>query len=146
MFLHVPSANLKACYYQIVADALERDQLYGLTDETTIGQLANIQYEIDSHGRLKIESKEEAKKRGASSLDRAEALMLALCRPYQKFEYYSIRDLPRLRSKSTERAAVTIHPYFGFDDLGEDDGIDQRDRWAGSVEKRRWPRGRVGWG
>src|SRR5208282_4828332 len=42
VFLHVPSANLKACYYQIVADALERDQVYGLTDETTIGQLANI--------------------------------------------------------------------------------------------------------
>ena len=44
------------------------------------------------------------------------------------------------------QAAVAIHPYFGFDDLGEDDGIDQRDRWMGSFGKRRWPRGRVCWG
>jgi phage terminase large subunit len=92
--------NLKASYYQNVADTLERDQLYGLTDETTIGQLANIQYEIDSHGRVKIESKEDARKRGASSFDRAEALMLALCKPYQKFEYLTVRDLARLRAEA----------------------------------------------
>ena len=34
--------NLKACFYQELADALERDQIEGLTDETTIGQLAGL--------------------------------------------------------------------------------------------------------
>jgi hypothetical protein len=69
-----------------------------LTDERTIGQLAGILYEIDSQGRLRIESKEQARARGFLSPDRAEALMLALCKPPQKFEYFSVRDLPQLRS------------------------------------------------
>ena len=138
-------ANVKASMYQALADAFERDQVEGLTDETTIGQLAGILTEFDSHGRLTIESKEEARKRGASSFDRAEALMLALGKPYQKFEFYTIHDLRRLTSKSTGPASVMSHPYFGFDDLGDDDGDDERDPWAGLVGKRRWPRGRVCW-
>ena len=56
-------------------------------DEETIGQLSNILYEVDSQGRMKIESKEDARKRGVTSPDRADALMLALCKPYEKFEY-----------------------------------------------------------
>ena len=99
--------NLKAGFYQTLADAFERDQVEGLTDETTIGQLAGLLYELDSHGRMKIESKEKARERGVPSPDRADALMLALCKPRQKFEYYSARDLPRLRSGSgAERRAL----------------------------------------
>lgn len=93
-------ANTKACYYQELADAFEKDQVEGLTDERTLGQLAGILYEIDSSGRLRIESKEQARTRGFLSPDRAEALMLALCRPPQKMEYLTLRDLPRLRSGS----------------------------------------------
>ena len=48
--------------------------------------------------RIKIESKEKARERGVPSPDRAEALMLALCKPPQTFEYYSVRDLPYLSS------------------------------------------------
>ena len=92
--------NLRAEFYQTLADAFERDQVEGLIDETTIGQLAGLLYELDSHGRMKIESKEKARERGVPSPDRADALMLALCKPRQKFEYYSARDLPRLRSGS----------------------------------------------
>jgi len=84
--------NLKACYYQALADAFEHEQVEGLTDEATIGQLAGLLTEFDSHGRMKIESKEDARKRGVPSPDRAEALMLALGKPLQKMEYYSIRD------------------------------------------------------
>ena len=76
--------NLKACYYQSIADAFERDQIEGLTDEMTIGQLAGLLYEIDSQGRMKIESKERARERGVPSPDRAEALMLALGKPREK--------------------------------------------------------------
>src|ERR1019366_8276345 len=59
--------NLRACFYQELADAFERDQIEGLLDETTIGQLAGLLYEFDSHGRLKIESKEKARERGVPS-------------------------------------------------------------------------------
>jgi hypothetical protein len=59
--------NLKASFYQELADAFERDQ---------VGQLAGLRYEIDSQGRMKIESKEKARERGVPSPDRAEALML----------------------------------------------------------------------
>jgi len=84
--------NLKAQYYHELADALERDELQGLQDDVTIGQLAEIVYEIDAHGRIKVESKESARERGVPSPDRAEALMLALCKPPQKFEYYPVRQ------------------------------------------------------
>jgi phage terminase large subunit len=79
--------NLKAFAYQSLADLLERDQVDGLTDEETIAQLACIRRELDSHGRTKIESKEQARGRGEPSPDRAEALMLAVCKPPQKYEY-----------------------------------------------------------
>jgi hypothetical protein len=75
--------NLRACFYQELADAFERDQVEGLLDETTIGQLAGLLYEFDSQGRMKIESKEKARERGIVSPDRADALMLALCKPYE---------------------------------------------------------------
>ena len=47
-------------------------------DDTTIGQLAGILYEINSHGQQLIEPKKKAAERGVPSPDRAEALMLAL--------------------------------------------------------------------
>ena len=108
--------NLKACFYQALADAFEHDQVEGLTDEATIGQLAGILTEFDSHGRMKIESKEDARKRGVPSPDRAEALMLALCKPPQKFECYTVDDLPRLRSQRG-------------DDFDEDDLHGRRGSW-----------------
>ena len=69
-------ANEKARRYQNLADAFERE-IDGLTDEMTIGQLSDIRYEIDSRGRMRIESKQKARSRRASP-DRAEALMLAI--------------------------------------------------------------------
>jgi hypothetical protein len=64
-------ANQKAQFYQSLADAFEHDQIDGLTDDATIGQLADIMYETDSHGRMKIEPKEKARQRGVRSPDRA---------------------------------------------------------------------------
>jgi hypothetical protein len=70
--------NLKACFYQTLADAFERDQVQGLIDEETIGQLSGLLYELDSQGRIRIEAKEKARARGVPSPDRADALMLAI--------------------------------------------------------------------
>ena len=69
--------NYKAQLYQNLADAFERNQIDGLTDDATVGQLASMLYEIDSRGRIRIEPKEKARQRGVPSPDRAEALMLA---------------------------------------------------------------------
>jgi phage terminase large subunit len=70
--------NLRACFYQALADAFERDQVEGLIDEETIGQLSGILYELDSQGRIRIEAKDKARARGVPSPDRADALMLAI--------------------------------------------------------------------
>jgi phage terminase large subunit len=130
--------NLKAQYYQEMADAFERGEVQGLRDDVTIGQLAGILYEVDSHGRIKIESKESARARGIPSPDRAEALMLALCKPPQKLEWISVRDLGRMRSgprPSDDYDWSYPARGFGFRDLGPDDGSDD------VPKRRRWPRG-----
>jgi len=95
--------NLKASLYQTLADAFERDQIDGLTDEETIGQLAGIRWELDSHGRIGIESKEQARKRGLPSPDRADALMLAIGKPPPEYKFYPIPDRQQTRSRSFER-------------------------------------------
>jgi hypothetical protein len=51
---------------------------------------------------MKIEPKEKARARGVPSPDRAEALMLALFKPPQRYEYCSIRGLPRLRREADD--------------------------------------------
>ena len=65
-------------FYQALADAFERDQVEGLIDEETIGQLSGVLYELDSQGSMRIEAKDKARARGVPSPDRADALMLAI--------------------------------------------------------------------
>jgi phage terminase large subunit len=146
--------NLKACFYQGLADAFERDQVEGLTDDTTVGQLAGIVYELDSQGRMKIESKEQARARGVLSPDRAEALMLALCKPPQKIEFYSIRDLPRMSSQA-KSSPLDDWRYpvsgFGFRERDDDDddyavlGRSRLDGWAPGSLARQLTRRRGTW-
>lgn len=121
--------NLKAQYYQEMADAFERGEVQGLRDDVTIGQLAGILYEVDSHGRIKIESKESARAHGIASPDRAEALMLALCKPPQKYEWHSIRELGRFRSDTNDKTAPKgppPHPFWGFSEKPSDPAEDMR--------------------
>ena len=120
--------NLKASYYQALADAFEHDQIEGLTDETTIGQLAGILTEFDSRGRIRIESKEDTRKRGVPSPDRAEALMLAVGEAPRLYEFISIRDFerPKLRGQAAR-------------DAYEDQMNDYRR--LGLSRFRRWPKG-----
>ena len=70
-------SNLKAeVYWQFRQRAMSGD-LAGLTDEKAIAQLAGILYSHNSRGQIVIESKEDARKRGVKSPDRAEAIILA---------------------------------------------------------------------
>ena len=59
------------------APALRGGDIAGLTDELAIAQLASIRYRHNARGQVEIESKDEARKRGVKSPDRAEAIMLA---------------------------------------------------------------------
>ena len=47
-------------------------------DEVLFSQLVAPRYSFNSQGRIKVESKDEMKKRGLRSPDRADALMLTL--------------------------------------------------------------------
>lgn len=69
--------NLKAELYWALRERFRDGLISGLHDQTAVGQLAGLRYQHDGRGRVKIESKEDARKRGVKSPDRAEALMLA---------------------------------------------------------------------
>jgi phage terminase large subunit len=73
-------ANLKAELYWGLRRRFQAQEVGGLTDERTIGQLAGIRYRHTARGQVEIERKEDARKRGVKSPDRAEAVMLALAR------------------------------------------------------------------
>jgi len=70
-------ANLKAEEYCGLRRRFETGDISGPMDERTIGQLAGIRYKHNSRGQVVIESKDDARKRGVKSPDRAEAVMLA---------------------------------------------------------------------
>lgn len=78
-------ANAKAEYYWGLRERFHVGDVVGITDETTIGQLAGIRYKPNSRGQTTIESKDEARKRGVRSPDRAEAVMLAFASPGQPY-------------------------------------------------------------
>lgn len=77
-------ANKKAECYWALREMIVSRELLGLEPmvdgqktKLITSQLASIRYKHDSRGRVLIESKEEARKRGVKSPDWAEALMLA---------------------------------------------------------------------
>jgi hypothetical protein len=69
--------NLKAELYWDLRERFEKGEVSGLNDEQAISQLATIRYSYSPRGQLLIESKEDARRRGIKSPDRAEAFMLA---------------------------------------------------------------------
>lgn len=70
-------ANLKAEAYWAFQQRLAEGDVAGLVDEEALGQLAGIRYKHNARGQVVIESKEDARKRGVESPDRAEAVILA---------------------------------------------------------------------
>jgi phage terminase large subunit len=68
---------LKDQLYWGLRQRCEAGDIAGLTDELAIAQLASIRYRHNARGQVEIESKDEARKRGVKSPDRAEAIMLA---------------------------------------------------------------------
>jgi phage terminase large subunit len=72
--------NLKAESHWGLRERMERGDVCGLDDLETEAQLSALLYGATPSGKTEIESKENARKRGQSSPDRAEALVMAFCR------------------------------------------------------------------
>lgn len=60
-----------------VRDLLQEGGIELMNDEDLIGQLTTRKYKITSKGKIVLETKEEMKKRGLNSPDRADAVVLA---------------------------------------------------------------------
>lgn len=69
--------NLRAELYWTLRERAVEGRLALPKDDLLLRQLSEIRYRYDSRGRLKLESKDDLKKRGLASPDRADALALA---------------------------------------------------------------------
>ena len=69
-------ANLKAELYWALRERFQEGDIGGDFDALTQAQLASLRYQHTLRGLIEIESKDDARKRGVRSPDRAEALML----------------------------------------------------------------------
>jgi phage terminase large subunit len=90
-------ANLKAQYYWGLRERIQAGELAGLSDDHTIAQLASIRWQATAQGKIAIASKEELRRRGIKSPDRAEALMLA----FAEHPFFAAiqREVQRLRTQ-----------------------------------------------
>ena len=70
-------ANLKAERFWFLRERFAKGQISGLSDEM-LAELAAIEYVVDTHGRIAIESKASVTSALGRSPDLAEALMIAL--------------------------------------------------------------------
>ena len=73
--------NLRAEGYWRLRDRFANGSISIPDDRRLIAELSSLRYSYDSTDRLKIESKEEIRKRNLPSPDRADALMLAFLPP-----------------------------------------------------------------
>lgn len=69
--------NRRAQYWWGLREMLRCGQIAGDIDQQTQSELVQVLYGINSSGKVYIESKEDAKKRGVASPNRADAMMLA---------------------------------------------------------------------
>jgi phage terminase large subunit len=100
--------NRKAELYWGLRERVEDGDMGGLSDERMIAQLAGIRYSHNSRGQIVIESKEEARKRGVKSPDRAEALMLAFAdirRPIPNIRFFAPSSRGKMRANARWSAA-----------------------------------------
>ncbi|MBD8007451.1 AAA family ATPase [Bacillus norwichensis] len=67
-----------------IRDYLHDGEIQIPNDEDLIGQLSTRKYRVTSKGKIQLESKDEMKKRGLRSPDRADALVLAFAKTGQE--------------------------------------------------------------
>lgn len=75
-------ANKRAEWWWSLRERFEKGNISLEPDDELISQLTNIKYKVNSKGQILIESKDDMKRRGFKSPDRADALMLAFADEY----------------------------------------------------------------
>jgi hypothetical protein len=105
-------SNRKAELYWGLRERVQKGDLAGLNDERAIAQLAGIRYRHNSRGQIIIESKEDARKRGVKSPDRAEAIMLAYAKISHSnegiFEWYKQEAARVANSPARPESVIAI--------------------------------------
>lgn len=74
-------ANLRAEGYWQLRELFAAGEIAIPPDQQLVGELVSLRYKHDSRGRVLLERKEDMRKRGMPSPDRADALMLAFLDP-----------------------------------------------------------------
>jgi phage terminase large subunit len=72
--------NARAEWYWGLREAFEDGLIDIADDPDLISELCSLKYRVDSRGRIAIESKDDARKRGVKSPDNADCLMMAFAR------------------------------------------------------------------
>lgn len=110
--------NLKSRMFNLLAVDLEHS-LSIISDMEYLKELPTLKYKLDSKSKMRMESKDEYKKRtGRSSPDRSDALALANLGRYVKITYGSFANLtnksrdsgPRIRQSNTREFKTRIKP------------------------------------
>jgi phage terminase large subunit len=78
--------NAKAQAYFRTRELMRDGAIFGIVDEDTKAQLADIRYRELPNGTVEIEHKDEARARGSSSPDRAESLIMAFAQLVPKIQ------------------------------------------------------------
>lgn len=88
--------NLRSQGYCETADLMRKGYLKILDDEELKNELLSIKFSYDSKGRKKIETKDEMRKRGLKSPNRADSLMQAVTYRSRITRTVSSSNLPRV--------------------------------------------------
>ena len=80
--------NLRAEGYWTLRQRFMSGSISIPADSQLAGELAALRYGFDSQGRLRMESKDEMRKRGLPSPDKADALMLAFLAPSSRMRLW----------------------------------------------------------
>ena len=81
--------NLRAEGYWTLRQRFMSGRISIPADNQLVGELAALRYDYDSQGRIKMESKDEMRKRNLPSPDKADALMLAFLAPSSRMRLWT---------------------------------------------------------
>ena len=81
--------NLRAEGYWTLRQRFTSGRISIPADNQLAGELSALRYAYDSQGRIKMESKDEMRKRGLPSPDKADALMLAFLAPSSRLRLWT---------------------------------------------------------
>ena len=82
-------SNLRAEGYWTLRERFASGRITLPADNQLVGELAALRYGYDSDGHVKMESKDDMRKRGLPSPDKADALMLAFHAPANRLRLWT---------------------------------------------------------